>query len=290
MNLCVCTISFRHQLISLEQIAAFASHFGFQGIELWGVHGQNLAQFPELGVDWLESQGLRVPMVSDYLPLEVDGQAARDKAARLSRVAQTWGADKLRTFAGSRGSALVRADERRLWVDRLRELCKVVEAHGLRLVVETHPGTLADQRDSILRLAEEVDHPALRFNFDVLHVWEGGSDPVEVWKLIEPLIVHIHLKNVSSRELLSVFAPPNVYAPSGSRTGMVPLFEGSFDYQRFLQFACSRASWHELDASLEWFGADVLGTLERDSRELRHLESLERIRRSFMKPSAARLA
>lgn len=290
MNLCVCTISFRHQLISLEQIASYASHFGFQGLELWGVHGQNLAQFPDLGAEWLESRGLRVPMVSDYLPLEGDRRVARDQATRLCRVAQTWGAEKLRTFAGNRGSALVRGDERRLWVQRLREICEVVEAHGVRLVLETHPGTLADERDSILRLAEEVNHPALRFNFDVLHVWEGGSDPVEVWQLIEPLIDHMHLKNVRSRELLSVFAPPNVYAPSGSRTGMVPLFEGSFDYNHFLAFACKRASWKQLDASLEWFGPDVLGTLERDSRKLRHLEARERESRTLLEPSTARIA
>ncbi len=273
MNLCVCTISFRHQLISLEQVASFASHHGFQGIELWGVHARNLAESPGMDLALLRSHGLRVPMVSDYLPLEGRREVALEKAVKLCRVAQVWGAQKVRTFAGNLPSAAVSVAQRQDSVMRLRELCAVAEDHGMRLVVETHPGTLADRRDSIVRLAEEIDHPAFGFNFDVLHVWEGGADPVEVWRLIEPLIAHVHLKNVSARETLSVFSPPNVYAPSGERRGMVPLFAGSFDYRRFLKFACSRPLWAHIDASLEWFGLDALATLGRDSRELRTFEA-----------------
>lgn len=289
MNLCVCTISFRHQLISLEQIAAWAAELGFQGIELWGVHAENLAASPGRDATWLHNQGLTVPMLSDYLPLEGDGDATRKKAARLCQLAQLWGANKLRTFAGNRGSLSVAEDERKCWVGKLRDLCRVAEAHGVSLVVETHPGTLADSQASIMRLADEIDHPALRFNFDVLHVWEGGSDPLEVWQILEPLVAHVHLKNVSSRQMLSVFSPPNVYAPSGSREGIVPLFEGEFDYHRFLRFVGSRSAWQTLDASLEWFGANVLATLERDSLDLRSFESHQNERRAFQQNSTVRL-
>lgn len=290
MNLCVCTISFRHQLISLEQMAVWAAALGFQGIELWGVHAENLAKGPSRDAAWLKAQGLRVPMVSDYLPLEGERKDARKKAARLCQLAQIWGANKLRTFAGNRGSASVPENERTDWVGRLRELCSVAEAHGISLVVETHPGTLADSRASIVRLADEIDHPALRFNFDVLHVWEGGSDPIEVWQIIEPLVAHVHLKNVTSRQLLSVFSPPNVYAPSGAREGIVPLFEGEFDYHRFLCFVCARSAWQTLDASLEWFGANVLATLERDSHELRSFEAHQSERRTLQQNPTVRLA
>lgn len=39
MKISLCTISFRHQLIDLKDIAFWARDTGFQGIELWGVHG-----------------------------------------------------------------------------------------------------------------------------------------------------------------------------------------------------------------------------------------------------------
>ena len=43
MNVAVCTISFRHQLISIDELASWAQAQRFQGIELWGVHARNLA-------------------------------------------------------------------------------------------------------------------------------------------------------------------------------------------------------------------------------------------------------
>lgn len=274
MNLSVCTISFRHHLTSLEQIASWAARSGFEGIELWGVHAQNLAEQGNYDITWLRSFGLSVPMLSDYLPLQGERDVAVQKTTQLCRLAQSWGAKKVRTFAGNRGSAQVSNEQRTDWVMRMRELCRVADAHGISLVVETHPGTLADNPNSTLRLVEEIDHPALRFNFDVIHVWEGGSDPAEFLRLLEPLVVHMHVKNVAAPELLSVFLPANVYAPSGVRTGMVPLFEGAFDYSQFLHFVMMRSNlWDTLDISLEWFGPRVTSTLRDDRTELRKLEA-----------------
>jgi 3-dehydroshikimate dehydratase len=275
VNLSLCTISFRHQLISLEQIAQWAARHRFQGIELWGVHAKNLADRPEYDIDWLRSKQLFVPMVSDYLPLHGDRKPALDKATQLCRLTQLWGAHKLRTFAGDRASSEISPEERRAWVARMRELCEVADAHGIYLVVETHPNSLADTPASTLQLLEEVDHPALRLNFDVIHVWEAGADPFAVLRELEPFVVHMHLKNIAARELLSVFAPANVYAPAGNRAGMVQLFDGAFDFRRFLRFVMtdSQLSWESLDASLEWFGADVLSTLAHDCHQLRQLES-----------------
>lgn len=275
MKLSLCTISFRHQLISIEEIARWAARCEFHGIELWGVHAQNLAARPDYDALWLRSLNLCVPMLSDYLPLDGDDRVAREKATELCRLAQHWGARKLRTFAGNKASAQVSPGQRAAWVARLRELCRVTEDHGVLLAVETHPNTLADTQASTLRLIEEIDHPALRLNFDVIHVWEAGADPAEVLRQVEPVVAHLHLKNVGAPELLSVFAPANVYAPAGSRAGMVRLFEGAFDFRAFLSFVMTESglSWESLDASLEWFGSDVLATLEHDRLQIQQLES-----------------
>lgn len=271
MKLNVCTISFRHQLISLPEIAQWAKRRDFAGIELWGVHALNLLEDPEYNADWLRSYGLSVPMVSDYLPLHGDLQAAKAKAERLCQLARRWGAPKLRTFAGDRPSADVSDEEREQWVTRLRVLCAVADANGIQLVVETHPNTLADTLVSTVHLVEEVGHAALRLNFDVIHMWESGCEPAHALRLLGPVVSHMHLKNVATREQLSLFAPPNVYAPAGDREGMVPLFAGAFDYERFLLFVRNESGlhWSSLDASLEWFGPDVRNTLEADCRELR---------------------
>jgi len=271
----VCTISFRHQLISLADIANWANAHQFDAIELWGVHAKNLRQFPDYNREWLASKGLSVSMVSDYLPLDGDLNASLQNAKDMCRITRDWGANKLRTFSGGKGSEDISSEERKAWTARLREHCKVAEDHGVQLVVETHPNTLADTLASTMQLIEEVNHPALKINFDVIHVWEMGSDPVIALQALAPLIVHLHLKNITDKSLLGVFNPGNVYAPAGSREGMTSVFSGQYDFTAFLNYLMSKSAlpWRDMDASLEWFGADVFSTLDTDLKKIYQIES-----------------
>ncbi|HEV7308068.1 sugar phosphate isomerase/epimerase family protein [Ensifer sp.] len=268
MRVSLCTITFRHHLISLDEIAAWAEANDFQGIELWGAHARNLAPRADRNAEWLDGYGLSVPMISDYLPLDGDVEALRHKAVELCRLARRWRTRKIRTFAGSRGSLEVSAEERQQIVDRLKEICTITASYGIHLLAETHPKTLADTAASTMRLIEEVDHPSFAINFDTLHVWEGGDDPVAVHRTMKPHVRHYHLKNIVGRSDLSVFEPANVYAAAGSRRGMTPLFEGVVDYERFLAEIASEPS---LDASLEWFGNDCHETLRRDRQQVRQV-------------------
>lgn len=275
MKYSVCTISFRHQLISLENIAHWAKSHQFDAIELWGVHAKNLRQTPELNREWLAAQGLSVSMVSDYLPLDGDREKSLANAKEMCELTKSWGTNKLRTFSGGKGSANVGEAERAAWTERLREYCQVAEDQGIQLVVETHPNTLADTLQSTIQLIEEVNHPALKINFDVIHVWEMGSDPELALEKIAPLIVHLHFKNITDRKLLNVFAPGNVYAPAGSREGMTSLFKGAYDFNQFLTYLLTQSTLavEDMDASLEWFGPDVFTTLNEDRKGIFAIES-----------------
>lgn len=278
MNISLCTITFRHHLISLGEIAAWAQSNDFQGIELWGAHARNLAQQPDRNADWLDTFGLNVPMISDYLPLDGDTETLRHKTVELCRLARRWRSRKIRTFAGNCGSLSVSHEERQRIVERLREICAITASYGIQLLAETHPKTLADTAASTLRLIAEVDQPAFAINFDTLHVWEGGDDPIAVHRQMMPHIRHYHLKNIRDRSDLSVFEPANVYAAAGRRDGMTPLLEGTVDYTGFL---LEIAGDGQHDASLEWFGNDCLDVLRRDRRQVRGvIEGREPIRRT----------
>ena len=275
MKYSVCTISFRHQLISLERIANWAKAHQFDAIELWGVHAKNLCQSADFTAESLAEKDLSVSMVSDYLPLDGNLEISLESAKALCTITRSWGAKKLRTFSGNKPSAGMNAIERDACTQRLREYCKVAADYDIDLIVETHPNTLADTLESTLKLIEEVNHPALRINFDVIHVWEMGSDPIFALDQLSPLIQHMHFKNITQRHLLNVFSPGNVYAPAGNRVGMTPLFEGEYDFKQFLSYLMKESSipWQNMDASLEWFGPDVFATLDNDRKALAKFET-----------------
>ena len=274
MKLFLCTISFRHQLISIDQLAKWARINNFQGIELWGVHAKNLADQPEYNKDWLAEYGLRTTMISDYLPLHSSEQNLFHITQTLSRLCDHWGCKKIRTFAGNKASAQTSDEEREQLFSRLRKICDWLADFHLNLIIETHPNTYTDSLASTEHLLAEVNRSNLKINFDVLHVWESKADIITALERLAPHIQHFHLKNVKSEGQLSVFSPSNVYAAAGSRDGMVPLFDGEVEYALFFYtlFSHSELNLASVDASLEWFGDQTLSVLRQDRHLVQQLE------------------
>ena len=274
MILSICTITFRHQLISIEHLAQWAQKNHFQGIELWGTHAKNLASQPEFNQAWLGEYGLKATMLSDYLALQANENELRKQVELLCHLAKHWGAKKIRTFAGSLASESTSEQEFILLTNTLRQVCHWMAQHELTLIIETHPNTYADTVASTKKLLRQVACYNLKINFDVLHVWESKTEVVPALDALKNYIVHVHLKNVSSAEFLNVFSPANVYSSSGSREGMVPLFDGVVNYQAFLSHVNQHPDAHirNVEASLEWFGNDCKETLARDRYLIQQLQ------------------
>ena len=266
MNLSICTISFRHQLISIEEIARWAQKNHFQCIEIWGAHAKNLAEQPHYNQQWLASYNLRATMISDYLPLNSSDQVLQKSVQQLAQLAVHWGAKKIRTFAGNNASQTMSAFAFNQLVSQLQKACDWLAHYQLTLIIETHPNTYADTVDSTLQLIKHVARDNLKINFDVLHIWESKAEVLPALERLLPYINHFHLKNIISAEYLTVFTPATVYSASGSREGMVSLFEGAVDYHAFLQYINEHDNQDikKIDASLEWFGGDCKKILNRD--------------------------
>ncbi|MBK5487463.1 sugar phosphate isomerase/epimerase [Bacillus sp. TH17] len=270
MKYSLCTISFRHQLISFTDIVQFAYENGFEGIELWGTHAQNLymqeRETTEREIDYLKDKNLEVTMISDYLDISLlaDFQKTMEKCEQLVTLANWFNTNKIRTFAGQKGSEDFSEQERKEYVERIRMICDLFAPHNMYILLETHPNTLTDTFPSTLKLLEEVNHPYLKINLDFLHIWESGADPVDSFHRLKPWIQHYHFKNISSAEYLHVFEPNNVYAAAGSRVGMVPLFEGIVNYDEIIREV--RDTDHF--ASLEWFGHNAKDILKEEMKVL----------------------
>ncbi|RAT01555.1 3-dehydroshikimate dehydratase [Bacillus cereus] len=276
MKYSLCTISFRHQLISFTDIVQFAYENGFEGIELWGTHAQNLYmqeyETTERELNCLKDKTLEITMISDYLDISLlaDFEKTIEKCEQLAILANWFKTNKIRTFAGQKGSADFSQQERQEYVNRIRMICELFAQHNMYVLLETHPNTLTDTLPSTLELLGEVDHPNLKINLDFLHIWESGADPVDSFQRLRPWIQHYHFKNISSADYLHVFEPNNVYAAAGNRTGMVPLFEGIVNYDEIIQEV--RDTDHF--ASLEWFGHNAKDILKAEMKVLtnRNLE------------------
>lgn len=276
MKYSLCTISFRHQLISFTDIVQFAYENGFEGIELWGTHAQNLymqeRETTERELNFLKDKNLEITMISDYLDisLSADFEKTIEKSEQLVVLANWFNTNKIRTFAGQKGSEDFSEQERKEYVKRIHKICDVFAQHNMYVLLETHPNTLTDTLPATIELLEEVNHPNLKINLDFLHIWESGADPIDSFHQLKPWTLHYHFKNISSANYLHVFEPNNVYAAAGSRIGMVPLFEGIVNYDEVIQEVRDT----NLFASLEWFGHNSKEILKEEMKVLinRNLE------------------
>ncbi|GIO13734.1 3-dehydroshikimate dehydratase [Cohnella xylanilytica] len=279
MRVNLCSISFRHELVSFRELARYALSAGFDGIELWGVHARSLNlqwrdRLRELVRDVRES-GMSIAMMSDYVEFMGDEPFEEEWREKV-RTARAFGTDKLRIFAGRRGSRSFGEEDWSVCASRLRELCRIAAEDEVYTVVETHPDTAADSLASTLRLLKEVDHPALRLNLDFLHLWEAGDDPLRAYEQLEPYVLNYHFKNVSSRERLPVFSPANIYSPNGSREGIVPLAEGELSYSPIVRKLAENPT--DRPVSIEWFGPDPFEAVRKE------LEWLKRTEREVNQP------
>lgn len=277
MNYNLCSISFRHEMVSFRDLIHFAYDKGFAGIELWGVHAEAISsrnrQETVRAVAELQDKGLNISMISHYVNLMAPGPQLAEVLGRwrqLIALSKLFRAEKIRIFAGNQPSASASAAERQLCAERLRLLAEIAYESGVYTVVEFHPNTYFDTLHSVHHLLQETDHPGLKVNVDFLHVWESNCDPIHALSVLKPWIAYFHLKNVKDRAQLSLFQPENVYSPSGDRDGLASLADGALDYERIIVHLLQENL--SFPASLEWFGGQPANRLEAEIDWLKQLE------------------
>lgn len=274
----ICSISFRHELVSFHDLLQFAGLNAFSGIELWGVHGLSILRYRPKEIPLLMEEmtelGIEVSMVSDYLDLNADTDQFKRIEAKwheLIRLASAFRTNKIRVFAGNRGSAESKPSEWELVIGRLRRMADYSSEYGIHALIETHPHTYADCLESTLRLLDETVHPYIGINLDFLHLWETGASPLAAWSSLKPAVRYFHLKNVLDSKELHVFAPENVYSPNGSRRGIASLAEGKVDYRDIITRL--NAEDRNYQASIEWFGNEPFRYLQSERLWLEELEA-----------------
>jgi sugar phosphate isomerase/epimerase len=109
---------------------------------------------------------------------------------------------------------------REIVAERVHSLGTYAARHGVILAVEPHSGTSFDTPDKATWLLEQVNHPAVRLNFDISHFDIIGIGIDECVPQMAPLSVHTHVKDQRGRY------PDHEFLTPGS---------GPFDFVHYLQ-------------------------------------------------------
>ena len=107
-----------------------------------------------------------------------------------------------------------------LLAERVRGIGEYAGARGVVLAIEPHTGTTLDTPDKVEWLMRQVDHPAVKVNFDISHFDVMGYEIEQCVPQMVPYSVHTHVKDERGRYPDHEFLTPG---------------EGPFDYVRYLR-------------------------------------------------------
>lgn len=131
----------------------------------------------------------RLACVSLSVHMDLTGPDAVERFHRRLAFARNIGARCVNSIAGPAGRVEVFRKNIAAIADRARDL-------GIMIAMENH-GDLLDRGQQVLDFIREVNHPAVRVNYDTGNAWyysKGQINPVEELALLAPVVAHVHVK------------------------------------------------------------------------------------------------
>ncbi|GAA1793665.1 sugar phosphate isomerase/epimerase family protein [Actinomadura chokoriensis] len=184
------------------QIGAVAD-LGWNRLELRGIGGTPLADLDEdafrRAAERLEATGTSVAGVASKIgdwsrPVTGDFAADVRELEVLARRCAVLGTPLVRVMSYPRGG-LDEPEWGRRARERLRELARRAEDHGLVLAHENCAGWAGDRADRMLDLVTGIGSPALRLLFDIGNGVAHGYPPLPTLRAIVSHVVHVHVKD-----------------------------------------------------------------------------------------------
>jgi sugar phosphate isomerase/epimerase len=201
----------------LEGVLRSVAKIGYDGVELFDLHGHDARQVRE----WLDAFGLvAVGRHAGLDALEADLPALAEELRTLGcdRIALSW-IDPPDS-----------SDDARAAVARIAEVARQASEHGLRFGFHNHWSELAelDDGETILDKLRALPADSVWLELDLGWVWEAGADPVAELEHTAGRCPLVHVKDFRAR---------------GTRLDC-PVGDGEVGYERVLPAA--------VDAGVEW--------------------------------------
>jgi len=140
---------------------------------------------------WLRSQlsARRLSCLSLSAHMDLTGPDAVERFHRRLAFARNIGARCVNSIAGPAG----KLEEFRKNIPAIAERARDL---GVMIALENH-GDLLDREQQVLDFIREIDHPAIRVNYDTGNAWyysKGAINPVEELAQLAPVVAHVHVK------------------------------------------------------------------------------------------------
>jgi sugar phosphate isomerase/epimerase len=117
---------------------------------------------------------------------------------RQVHIVRRLGVGALRLFFGRLKRHDYSSESRDIICENLRRLSD--RYPEIALLFENHDGASLCP-DTCREILELVDRPNVRMNFDPINFERAGVDSIDAWRVLQPLIGHVHLKGLDRGEL-----------------------------------------------------------------------------------------
>ena len=83
---------------------------------------------------------------------------------------------------------------------RTKELCNIAEANGVKIAIEVEPNQLIYNLKTFFEMADKVNSPAFKLNFDVGHIYLSEVDIMKAIERTKEFIAYSHIDNMCMGE------------------------------------------------------------------------------------------
>jgi 3-dehydroshikimate dehydratase len=192
----------------LDEQIKFCKANGVTHIELRGVYGKNVLDFDKAVRDEVKTKfnasGLAVVSIGSPIgKVKINEPWERhfDRFKIAVDSAEFFGAPMIRIF--SYYPADERADihrQREEVVRRMRAKVDYIKGRKITLIHENEKAIYGEKGKDCLDLLKSVNSPQFRAAFDFGNFVQVGENPLDNWPMLKPYTVHIHIKDVISKE------------------------------------------------------------------------------------------
>lgn len=235
---------------TVDQIIEKGKTYGFQGIELRTLENTtDLFRLNDFSTEHIQeslekfkASGLSIPVIGASVSFaKTDPENKRkqlEEIKNFSILAQNLHCPYLRVFCGPIPEGQTYEQVLARDIDGYKEAVKIADAHGVKLLAETHDDFSLSS--AILPLVEALDGK-LGVIWDILHPYRWGEDMETSCKNLAPYLCHVHIKDSLhySRSGFDIALPGEGSIPIPKAVALLK----EMDYDGFLSFEWEK-HWH----------------------------------------------